>query len=396
MAGYQTSGHAKHVIRRYHLAWITKRGCRALRGDVAERARELIRQACEMREVQIVRGEVSADHVQLLVSAPPQLVQSIKERSSKRLQEDFPHLKQRCWGGRPWARGCFRRTVGAVNGDAVRECIESHQWDPDGEGFQAVAPESPRAAPAGRSTDGLSRPPDSRSRSNPPTLSRWSPGRSRHACPHFPFQVSPVDPHKTCVPIEGAVPNLWERPTSSGRPDRLKTLAGPSKDRRGTGSKPQTAARRRAGSSVQVTQQECLPVRCSACPERFNKDAVDERQHADSYRRQERSRRILDYVFEGLGSFGKQVQRPGPKEDPPGQGVAQREDSVARVVTRRPNRNRAVDEARKWNCQNGGGLDSKQWGGHGSSGSGTSLTSIPNGNATSTPTSRIAGGAARD
>ena len=147
MAGYQTSGHAKCIIR-YHLARITKRRCRTLRGDVAERARELIRQACEMREVQIVRGEVSADHVHLLVSAPPQqapskLVQAIKERSSRRLQEEFAHLKQRCWGGRLWARGYFCATVGAVKRDTVREYIESHQWDADVEAFQIVAPESP-------------------------------------------------------------------------------------------------------------------------------------------------------------------------------------------------------------------------------------------------------------
>ena len=80
-----------------------------LRGEVAERARELIRQTCEMREVQIVRGAVSADHVHMLVSAPPRLapakpVQYVKGRSSKRLQDEFPHLKTRCWGRRRWAR----------------------------------------------------------------------------------------------------------------------------------------------------------------------------------------------------------------------------------------------------------------------------------------------------
>ena len=53
---------------------------------MAERARELIRQRCQMREVQIVRGAVSADHVQMLVAAPPhlapsKLVQSIQGRS---------------------------------------------------------------------------------------------------------------------------------------------------------------------------------------------------------------------------------------------------------------------------------------------------------------------------
>src|SRR4051794_13117105 len=61
-----------------------------LRGEVAERARDLIRQICHAREVVIVRGSVSPDHIHMLVSAPAhmapsKLVQYIKGRSSRRL-----------------------------------------------------------------------------------------------------------------------------------------------------------------------------------------------------------------------------------------------------------------------------------------------------------------------
>ena len=66
-----------------------------LRGEVAERARELIRQTCQMGAVQIVRGAVSVDHVQMLVAAGPQLspaklVQYVKGRSLRRLQRRIP------------------------------------------------------------------------------------------------------------------------------------------------------------------------------------------------------------------------------------------------------------------------------------------------------------------
>ena len=37
-----------------------------------ERARDLIRQICAAREVTIVRGAVSPDHIHLQVAAPPQ------------------------------------------------------------------------------------------------------------------------------------------------------------------------------------------------------------------------------------------------------------------------------------------------------------------------------------
>ena len=49
-----------------HLVWITKYRCKVLTGEVAERARDLLRQICAAREVQIIRGAVSPDHIHLL------------------------------------------------------------------------------------------------------------------------------------------------------------------------------------------------------------------------------------------------------------------------------------------------------------------------------------------
>ena len=53
------------------MVWITKYRYQVMRGDVAERARELIRQICAAREVTIIRGAVSPDHIHMLVAAPP-------------------------------------------------------------------------------------------------------------------------------------------------------------------------------------------------------------------------------------------------------------------------------------------------------------------------------------
>jgi len=72
MDEYRTSGHAIWDIK-YHLIWITKYRYPILRGEVAERARDVIRQICQAREVTIVRGAVSPDHIHLLVSVPPLL-----------------------------------------------------------------------------------------------------------------------------------------------------------------------------------------------------------------------------------------------------------------------------------------------------------------------------------
>ena len=87
----------------YHLVWVTKYRYHVLAGEVAIRARELIRQSCMSRDVKILKGHIAKDHVHLLVSCPPSLsvakiVQYVKGRSSRLLQEEFSHLKKRYWG----------------------------------------------------------------------------------------------------------------------------------------------------------------------------------------------------------------------------------------------------------------------------------------------------------
>jgi putative transposase len=147
MVEYRKSAHAVFDIK-YHVVWITKYRYKVLRGRVAERARDLIRQICEAREIVIVRGSVSPDHIHMLLSvpahlAPSKVVQYIKGRSSRRLQDEFPELRKRYWGQHLWARGYFCATVGAVDEATIREYIESQKWDQDDQGFKIVAPTEP-------------------------------------------------------------------------------------------------------------------------------------------------------------------------------------------------------------------------------------------------------------
>ena len=146
MTEYRTGAHVVYDIK-YHLIWITKYRYRVLRGRVAERTRDLIRQICQSRDIVIVRGAVSPDHIHLLVSATPnlspaKLVQYIKGRSSRRLQDEFEELRKRYWGQHLWARGYFCATVGAVDEDTIRRYIESQKWDDD-EGFKITGSEKP-------------------------------------------------------------------------------------------------------------------------------------------------------------------------------------------------------------------------------------------------------------
>ena len=147
MAEYRRSAHAVFDLK-YHVVWITKYRYKILRGRVAERARDLIRQSCEAREVVIIRGAISPDHVHMLLSAPAHLapsksVQFLKGRSSRRLQEEFPELRKRYWGQHLWARGYFCATVGAVDEATIKAYIENQEWDEDDQGFKITAPTEP-------------------------------------------------------------------------------------------------------------------------------------------------------------------------------------------------------------------------------------------------------------
>ena len=55
MAEYRQSAHAVFDLK-YHMNWCAKYRKKALRGRIAERARDLIRQICAAREGVIVRG----------------------------------------------------------------------------------------------------------------------------------------------------------------------------------------------------------------------------------------------------------------------------------------------------------------------------------------------------
>ena len=148
MVEYRKGGHTLYDIK-YHLVWITKYRYQVLRGDIALRARDLIREICMAREVQVVRGSLAPDHVHILVSSlpslsPSKLVQYIKSRSSNKLQREFPSLRKRYWGQHLWARGYFCATVGAVDEESIKQYIESQKWEDDGgEGFKVEPPPSP-------------------------------------------------------------------------------------------------------------------------------------------------------------------------------------------------------------------------------------------------------------
>ena len=88
--------HTQYDIQ-YHIVWTTKYRYEVLTGKVAQRLRILLMQGCAARGITIIRGNITKNHVHMLVSCPPsmapsKLIQYLKGRSSKILQEELPDL----------------------------------------------------------------------------------------------------------------------------------------------------------------------------------------------------------------------------------------------------------------------------------------------------------------
>ena len=128
MAKYRNGSRTVCDIK-YHFVWITKYRYKILQGKIAYRLRELLKQGCDAKELEIIRGSISKDHAHMLLScpttmSPSQIAQYLKGRSSHLLQDEFPELKRRYWGQHMWARGYFCGTVGEVDEETIKRYVE--------------------------------------------------------------------------------------------------------------------------------------------------------------------------------------------------------------------------------------------------------------------------------
>ena len=139
MQNYRKTSHTTYDCK-YHVVWITKYRKPVMIGLVGERVRELIRQICKGHDVEILKGHVSKDHVDLFVSVPPhlaisKLVQYLKGKSSYKLLQENKQLSRMFWGRHLWGRGYFVATSGNITDEVVLEYIKNQDEDPKDEDF---------------------------------------------------------------------------------------------------------------------------------------------------------------------------------------------------------------------------------------------------------------------
>ena len=125
--------HTQYDIQ-YHIVWTTKYRYKVLDKKISERLRILLIQGSRIRAIRIIKGNITENHVHMLVSCPPtisvsKMIQYLKGRSSKILQEEFPLLKKRYWGQHLWSPGYFCRSVGTVTQEMIKEYIDNQTDD---------------------------------------------------------------------------------------------------------------------------------------------------------------------------------------------------------------------------------------------------------------------------
>ena len=133
MRNRRKGSHTVHDVK-VHLVWVTKYRYKVLIDQIARRVRELIRQTCEVKDIRIIRGHVSPDHVHLFISYPPKLciseiVKALKGRSSVKIQLEYPEIGKRYWGKHFWAIGYAAFSSGEVTEEIIKEYISNHVND---------------------------------------------------------------------------------------------------------------------------------------------------------------------------------------------------------------------------------------------------------------------------
>ena len=135
MQNVRKGSHSIHQLH-VHLVWSTKYRYEVLRGDIQIRCRDLIRQTCDILDIQILKGVVSKDHIHLHISYPPKLrvsdiMKRLKGRSAKILLLEYSELKKRYWGGHLWGIGYGAWSTGNITDEMIQEYLNHHKEGPN-------------------------------------------------------------------------------------------------------------------------------------------------------------------------------------------------------------------------------------------------------------------------
>ena len=112
----------------YHIVFISKCRRKIMYGKVKRDIVEVINKLCEMKQVELIDGNVCRDHIHMYVAIPPKMRVSefksyLKGESALMIFDMHPKCRKRsdCLFG---ARGYYVARVGNVNEEIIRKYIQ--------------------------------------------------------------------------------------------------------------------------------------------------------------------------------------------------------------------------------------------------------------------------------
>ena len=125
-----------HAVWRckYHIVWCPKYRFRILKGEIGKSLREIIRQLCEWKKIEILEGNIQTDHIHLVLEIPPkysvsEAVGFLKGKSAIKIFDFHLELKRRYWGRHFWSKGYCVSTFG-LDEEQIRKYVR-HQLHSD-------------------------------------------------------------------------------------------------------------------------------------------------------------------------------------------------------------------------------------------------------------------------
>jgi putative transposase len=113
----------------YHVIWCPKYRFKILNGEFGHSVRDIIRELCDWKGIEILEGKVMVDQIHLLLSIPPKHSVSsifgyVKGKSAIKIFDRHPKMKRRYWGQHFWVRGYYASTVG-LDEQTIREYVRN-------------------------------------------------------------------------------------------------------------------------------------------------------------------------------------------------------------------------------------------------------------------------------
>ena len=103
---------------KYHIVFAPKYRRKVFYEEKREEIRDILRQLCQWKGVEIIEGEICPDHIHILVRIPPKMSVSgfmgyLKGKSSLMIFDRHANLKYKYGNRHFWCRGYYVNTAGA-------------------------------------------------------------------------------------------------------------------------------------------------------------------------------------------------------------------------------------------------------------------------------------------